>query len=75
MLEDVGRLDKRVDNLQKHFDLAEKDIREIRTSSEKIMRKGEKIEQIELGEGAEPDEIAAGAEIHRLERGVDASGA
>lgn len=67
MLEDVGRLDKRVDNLQKHFDLAEKDIREIRTSSEKITRKGEKIEQIELGEGVEPDEIAAGAEIHRLE--------
>ena len=69
MLEDVGRLDKRVDNLQKHFDLAEKDIREIRTSTEKINRKGERIEEIELGEGATPDEIAAGAEIHRLDRG------
>ncbi|MEK9645966.1 MAG: DNA recombination protein RmuC, partial [Alphaproteobacteria bacterium] len=70
MLEDVGRLDKRVDNLQKHFELAEKDIREIRTSTDKITRKGEKIEEIELGEGAEPDEIAAGAgaEIHRLDR-------
>ncbi|MFT5487469.1 MAG: hypothetical protein ACI9MU_002388, partial [Alphaproteobacteria bacterium] len=28
-----------------------------------------KIEQIELGEGADPDEITAGAEIHTLERG------
>lgn len=71
MLEDVGRLDKRVDNLQKHFDLAEKDIREIRTSSEKIARKGEKIEQIELGEGAEPEEITASADIHQLEPGFD----
>lgn len=69
MIEDVSRLDKRVDNLQKHFELAEKDIREIRTSADKITRKGEKIEEIELGEGVEADEIAAGAEIHRLEQG------
>ena len=68
MLEDVGRLDKRVDSLNKHFDMAERDIRDIRTSTEKITRKAEKIEEIELGEGAGPEEIAPAAEVHRLER-------
>jgi len=69
MLIDVGRIDERVGNLKKHFRQAEKDIGEIEISTGKVMSRGEKIEQIELGEGAEMDEIAAGAEIHALERG------
>ena len=50
LLEDVTRLDKRVGSLQKHFDLAEKDIREINTSTGKITRRGEDIISEDLPE-------------------------
>jgi DNA recombination protein RmuC len=72
MLGDVGRLDQRVENLEKHFGLAEKDIREIRVSAEKISKRGERITEIELGEaGEEADAIehVSGdgiASIHRI---------
>jgi DNA recombination protein RmuC len=69
MLIDVERIDERVGNLKKHFKQAEKDIGEITISTNKVTSRGEKIEQIELGEGADVDEIAASAEIHTLERG------
>ncbi len=54
MLEDVDRLDKRVGHLEAHFSLAEKDIREIRTSTGKIIRRGDQIQDIQLGEGDVP---------------------
>jgi DNA recombination protein RmuC len=54
LLEDVGRLAKRVDNLEGHFSAAEKDVREIRTSTEKIMRRGDRIQDVELEKGAPP---------------------
>lgn len=54
LLEDVGRLAKRVDNLESHFSAAEKDVREIRTSTEKIMRRGDRIQDVELEKGAPP---------------------
>ena len=69
MLVDVERIDERVGNLQKHFRQAEKDIGEITISTGKVTSRGQKIEQIELGEGADADEIAATAEIHALESG------
>ncbi len=69
MLIDVGRIDERVDKLQTHFRQAQEDIGKIRTSTNKVTSRGEKIELIELGEGANVEEIAAGAEIHALERG------
>lgn len=50
MLKDVVLLDNRVENLEKHFQLAEKDIREIRTSTDKITKRGDKIHDVELGE-------------------------
>ncbi|NIA71292.1 DNA recombination protein RmuC [Pelagibius litoralis] len=50
MMEDVGRLDKRVNNLEAHFEHARRDIQEIRTSSGKILRRGEKIGELELEE-------------------------
>ena len=46
MMDDVGRLDKRVGNLQNHFDLAVKDVREIRISNDKIVKKGENIDAL-----------------------------
>ena len=67
MLKDVGRLDQRVENLEKHFGQAEKDLREIRTSAEKVVRRGEHITEIELGEDGAPElEAVGGAEIPRL---------
>jgi DNA recombination protein RmuC len=53
MLNDVARLDQRVENLEKHFALAEKDLRSIRISSEKVSKRGERITEIELGESHE----------------------
>jgi len=53
LLEDVERLDARVDKLKGHFAQAEKDIREIETSTSKITRKGERIKEVELEDPAE----------------------
>ena len=55
LLDDVHRLDKRVDNLRKHFDLAERDIREIGTSNEKIIRRADRIEEVQLEEADETE--------------------
>lgn len=57
MLKDVTRLDDRVGSLERHFQQASQDIGQIRTSADKITRKGEKITEIELGpSGEEVDE-------------------
>jgi DNA recombination protein RmuC len=50
IVEDVVRLDDRVGNLQRHFGQATKDLQDIRTSTDKIVRGAEKIENVELGE-------------------------
>jgi DNA recombination protein RmuC len=57
MAQDVSRLDGRVDNLQKHFGLAEKDLREIRISAEKVSKRAGRIEEMELDEPDTPDEV------------------
>ena len=59
LLQDVGRLGGRVENLEKHFAQAEKDIRDIRTSADAITRRGEKIHDVELGEADAADALAA----------------
>lgn len=48
MMGDVDRLHKRVGNLQKHFSQAEGDLRDITTSAEKVLRHGEKIDEVQL---------------------------
>jgi DNA recombination protein RmuC len=53
MLEDVERLDKRVDHLEKHFQLAQKDIKDIRTSADKVKIRGDKIHDIQLDDSTE----------------------
>ena len=55
MLKDLARLDQRVDNLEKHFGQAEKDLKEIRTSTEKVSRSGERITELEFGENSSND--------------------
>jgi DNA recombination protein RmuC len=45
---DVKRLGERVGNLQRHFDQAEADLKAITVSTDKIVARGEKIENAEL---------------------------
>lgn len=59
MMEDVLRLDKRVVNLESHFDQARRDIEQIRTSSSKILSRGEKIGELELEEAEREAEQVA----------------
>ena len=47
---DVGRLDERVQKLQRHFELASDDVRQIRISAEKVTRQATRIEEVEMGE-------------------------
>ena len=48
--EDVLRLDERVGKLQRHFAQAEDDLKGIRTSAEKVTKRAERIEELQLGE-------------------------
>ncbi|MFQ5955122.1 MAG: DNA recombination protein RmuC [Kiloniellales bacterium] len=50
MLQDVRRLDTRVGKLQQHFDQATEDMRQIRISTEKVDKRAERIDEIQLGE-------------------------
>ena len=54
LVEDIGRLDDRIENLSKHFEMASRDIGEIKVSSGKISRRIEKIEDLQLGEAEKP---------------------
>ena len=54
LLDDVGRLDGRVEALEDHFAKAQKDVDEIRTSTKKIVRGGERIRNAEIGDGEAP---------------------
>jgi DNA recombination protein RmuC len=58
MLKDVGLLDKRVGNLQRHFDQTTEDLREIRVSSERITKRGEKIQDASLEEAVPATPLA-----------------
>jgi DNA recombination protein RmuC len=56
LLQDVRRLAERVLALQRHFNQAEGDIKDITISMEKISKRGTAIEQVELaGEDPEPE--------------------
>ena len=68
MLEDVVRLDDRVGKLQRHFEQAGEDMRSIRISTEKVVRRAERIEELEIDDDLDDPELpGAGAEIRRLE--------
>ena len=57
MLGDVDLLNKRATKLQRHFDQTVEDIREIGISSDKIVRRGERIEDMQLEEETETAEL------------------
>ncbi len=54
MLKDVERLMDRVHKLETHFDQADRDIKDIRISANKIASRGTKIEELELEDGSRP---------------------
>jgi DNA recombination protein RmuC len=57
MLTDVERLDKRAGNLQRHFAQATDDVQEIRTSTEKLARRANRIEDLQIGDDEPPADL------------------
>lgn len=64
LLEDAGRLGKRVGNLESHFNKAVKDIREIRTSADNVMKRGARIDDLQLTDESSAEDL----EPTRLDR-------
>jgi DNA recombination protein RmuC len=52
LIEDVQRMRDRVENLDKHFGQANTDIKQIVISADKILSRGEKIQDVEFSEDA-----------------------
>ncbi len=73
LMDDIGRLDKRVANLRTHFTQASKDIDEVEISSRKIAGRGERIEELELEEGAASEVEKLGPHSTRLQTGSTSS--
>lgn len=63
LLEDIERLDARVTKLDAHFRQAQEDVSQIRVSTDKIVKRGQKIETLEFEDG----EAGARAELLRLQ--------
>ena len=59
MVEDVRRLDTRVGKLVRHFDQAGEDLRQIRTSTDKITRTGYAIGELQLEDPRPGDALEA----------------
>ena len=56
---DVDRLGSRVDNLDRHFGQAAKDVAEIKISADKASRRARRLDNFDFEELAEPDTKAA----------------
>jgi DNA recombination protein RmuC len=67
LLEDVSRLADRVTKLDTHFRQAQDDVAQIRTSSEKILKRGQKIEALEFDEAPAKPELFAGQRLAAAE--------
>jgi DNA recombination protein RmuC len=63
LLDDVNRLRARVEKLDTHFRQAQEDVGQIKTSTDKISARGQKIEALEFEDG----EAGARAELLRLQ--------
>lgn len=68
LLADIGRLDKRVDNLVTHFGQAEKDIREISISTGKITGRAQRIEELQLEGPEEQQKIPQTDSVVKLQK-------
>jgi DNA recombination protein RmuC len=58
LMDDLGRLDERVRKLQSHFSMAQRDVDQILTSTDKLTKRGAKIEALEF-EGGDNSKAAA----------------
>ena len=56
LAEDVLRLDKRTASLQKHFGQVAEDVREVRISAEKIVKRGDDIQSLQLADDTSGDD-------------------
>ncbi len=63
LMEDLGRLDERVRKLQGHFLQAQKDVDLILTSTDKVSKRGRRIEGLGFGEATE-DKAENAAELN-----------
>lgn len=59
LLKDVGRLDDRVGKLQRHFGQAEEDLRQVRISTEKVTKRGEKIDALQFEDDRPGEDLVA----------------
>jgi DNA recombination protein RmuC len=55
--EDLGRLDERVRKLNQHWTQTGKDVGDILAVTERLTKRGERIEAMELSEGAQPEPV------------------
>ncbi len=69
LLEDVSRLDGRAANLERHFDQAREDLRQLRISTTKIASRGEKIEDVRLEDEIASPSPGPEAEVPRVKAG------
>lgn len=70
LIRDVGRLRKRTSNLEGHFARANEDVREILISADKVVKRGEAIEEVQVAD-ARPE----GQAVLGLSRGRASDGA
>ncbi len=68
LIEDVARMRDRVENLDKHFGQANADIKQIVISADKILSRGEKIQDVEFSEDT-PSAAVIPVPIRKLEAG------
>ena len=64
-MSDIGRLDERVGKLQRHHDQAGEDLRQTRISTDKVTRRGERIEELELDPAKPAEQSIAPLEAKR----------
>jgi DNA recombination protein RmuC len=68
LLGDVGRLDERVAKLQRHFEQAAEDVRQIRISTEKVSKRAERIEELQVGDLSRSHEVTASEPLEEAEK-------
>ena len=69
LIGDVNRLRDRVENLDKHFGQASADIKQIVVSADKIVSRGEKIQDVEFGAEPPSADILPGPGARAVEAG------
>ncbi|HYC16604.1 MAG TPA: DNA recombination protein RmuC [Pseudolabrys sp.] len=69
LMGDVNRLSDRVESLDRHFGQVNGDVKQILTSAEKIVSRGERIRDVEFGEEPPSADILPGPGQRKLEAG------